>query len=547
MTAGAAPAGATAAPAAPAAPAATAAPRGVRVLRNVVSSYLRFGVSGLMGFLITPVMVHLLGDRDYGLWVTIFSLTGYFGLFDQGIRPSLVRYLSRDHARGDFAGMRRTLSSALALYGGVGVVVLALTVVAAAIFPQVFHLDPTRVADGRTVVLLAGLSLALGFPLGVFGAALSGLQRYDLANAIGVGISILRALAFVVVLRAGGGLIALAWASLAANVLGHLLSWLMVRRLLPGVSPGRDGVTRGQLAMLGSYSGFAFMGAVAERIAFQTDALVITAMLGAALVTPFSLAAGLLESARSLVYAASFVLAPTASELDTRGERDTLHTLVIAGARYSVLLAWPVLIGLMVFGADLLATWVGPRFESSARLVDLLAAPTMLSLPQATAGAVLYGVSRHRGVVMLGMIGALLNLGLSILWARPLGLMGVALGTAVPVALVSGIAMFVFTVRALGLPLGRYLVHGWLVPGLASLAFAVPAVVVERMVHPVGWLPLAGVVIPCWALFAVIAWRFAIPASDRRRWGKMVRGLARPTPAAVPLPAPAAAEGRSCA
>ena len=43
-------------------------------------------------------MVHLLGDGDYGLWVTVFSLTGYFGLFDQGIRPSLVRYVSRDHA-----------------------------------------------------------------------------------------------------------------------------------------------------------------------------------------------------------------------------------------------------------------------------------------------------------------------------------------------------------------------------------------------------------------------------------------------------------------
>ena len=86
--------------------------RSVRVLKNVLTNYLRFFLAGAIGFLVTPVMVHLLGDGDYGLWVTVFSLTGYFGLFDQGIRPSLVRYVSRDHALGDREGLARTVSSA---------------------------------------------------------------------------------------------------------------------------------------------------------------------------------------------------------------------------------------------------------------------------------------------------------------------------------------------------------------------------------------------------------------------------------------------------
>ena len=67
--------------------------RSIRVLRNVVTNYLRFFSGGLLGFLITPVMVHALGNGNYGLWVTVFSITGYFGLVDQGIRPSLVRWM----------------------------------------------------------------------------------------------------------------------------------------------------------------------------------------------------------------------------------------------------------------------------------------------------------------------------------------------------------------------------------------------------------------------------------------------------------------------
>jgi len=41
--------------------------RSVRVLTKVVTSYLRFFLAGLIGFIITPVLVHALGDGADGL------------------------------------------------------------------------------------------------------------------------------------------------------------------------------------------------------------------------------------------------------------------------------------------------------------------------------------------------------------------------------------------------------------------------------------------------------------------------------------------------
>lgn len=515
--------------------------RSVRVLRNVLTNYLRFFSAGVIGFLLTPIMVHSLGDTGYGLWVTIFSLTGYFGLFDQGIRPSLVRYVSRDHARGDRDGLSRTLSSAMVLYTAVGLVTFAASVAVAMTCDRWFHLAPAHVATARAVVMLAGGSLALGFPLGVFGAALSGLQRYDLANAIGIGIGVLRALAFVLVLKLHGGLLGLAWASLAINLLGHGLSWLALARVLPALPIGARFVDRGHLGLIGSYSGFAFVGALASSIAFQTDALVITAFIGAALVTPFALAAGLVDNARSLVHSATWVLSPTASELDTLGERHKLHALLLTGSKYSVLVSWPVLFGLVVFGDNLIRTWVGDSYAttaplarvltphgpsaSAAQVLALLALPTLIALPQSAASSVLYGVSRHRGVVTLSILNALLNLGLSILWVRPLGIAGVALGTAVPLALVAGFATIQYTCRALALPLGHYVWEGLVRPGLCAVVFLIPALIAQRLWHPVGWLPLGGTCLGAWLVFAVVAWRWGISAEDRQRWGQAMPGL----------------------
>jgi O-antigen/teichoic acid export membrane protein len=517
--------------------------RSVRVLRNILTNYLRFFSAGVIGFVLTPLMVHALGDGGYGLWVTIFSLTGYFGLIDQGIRPSLVRYVSRDHTRGDREGLSRTLSSATVLYAAAGLVVFALTAIVALTCDRWFHLNPAQVATARGVVILSGSSLALGLPLGVFGAALSGLQRYDVANTIGIGINVVRAIAFVVVLRFHGGLLGLAWAALVTNLLGHVLSVVALMRLLPGVPITPRFVDRAHLGLIGSYSGFAFIGALAASIAFQTDALVITTFIGAAFVTPFALAAGLVDNARWLVQSAAHVLSPAASELDTLGERDKLHAMVLAGSKYSILVSWPVLLGLIVFGDNLIRTWVGERYvtveplarvlsahgpsASAAQILILLAIPTMIALPQTSAASILYGVGKHRGVVALSILNALLNLGLSILWVGPFGIAGVALGTAVPLAIVAGIATMIYTCRALDLSIARYAWDGFVRPALCVLAFLVPALFLQWRFEPVGWGPLAAVCIGSWLIFALVGWCLALAPDERRRWGRMVPGLFR--------------------
>ncbi|PYV98889.1 MAG: hypothetical protein DMG89_09835 [Acidobacteria bacterium] len=64
----------------------------VEILKNVGSSWFAPGVNVLVGIFLSLYMFHRLGDEAFGLWVLIFSITGYYGLFDLGIRSSIVRY-----------------------------------------------------------------------------------------------------------------------------------------------------------------------------------------------------------------------------------------------------------------------------------------------------------------------------------------------------------------------------------------------------------------------------------------------------------------------
>ena len=496
--------------------------RSIRLLRNIASNYMSMAIGLLVGVVLTPIMVYGLGDADYGLWVAIFALTGYFGLFDRGIRPSLVRYVSKYKANEDADALSSTIGAALTLYTGAGLLTALVTLLVAWQFPVWFNIDVAQAETARIVVLLGGATLALGFPMGVFGATLSGLQRYDIANGIGIAVSILRLALFVTILKTGGGMIELAACSLGLNLMGHILSYTQVRRLLPDVRIRVLYFNREYLKRIGSYSSIAFIGALSTMIAFQTDALVITAFMGAAWVTPFALAATLVNHARSLVHGAVWVMAPTASELDTRGEKQPLEQMLMQGSRYAVLVSWPVLMAFVIFGGNLLTTWVGERFATSAGILALLAIPTMIALPQSAASSVLYGVGRHRGVVALSVTNAITNVALSLWLVQTHGIVGVAWGTAIPLFLINGVATIVYVCRALKIPLRTYLWIGMIRPGLVSLTFAVPALIAEMLWHPVGWVPLGATTFGCWLIFLSVVWHFALTQRERDRWIRTV-------------------------
>src|SRR2546426_4226780 len=71
------------------------------ILRAVATSWVAILANAAVGFLLTPYVLHHLGDEAFGLWVLVVTVVGYYGLFDAGVRSSVLRYASRHRALGD--------------------------------------------------------------------------------------------------------------------------------------------------------------------------------------------------------------------------------------------------------------------------------------------------------------------------------------------------------------------------------------------------------------------------------------------------------------
>src|SRR5881296_2707507 len=205
----------------------------LEIVKNVSSNWFALGLNVLVGIFLSPYVLHHLGDEAFGLWVLIFSITGYYGLFDLGIRSSIVRYVAKYSATNNYEELNRLINTAMASYGTVGILALLVTFGGAFYVAPIFKISTNFLSTARSLFLMVGTAVSLGFPLGVFGGILEGLQRFYLLNFTSISSTLLRALLIVLALRHGHGLLTVAIITVSLPLLAALVNATVVLHLVP--------------------------------------------------------------------------------------------------------------------------------------------------------------------------------------------------------------------------------------------------------------------------------------------------------------------------
>lgn len=483
--------------------------------------WLAFAVNVGISFFLSPFVVHHLGDSAYGIWVLLGSLVGYMGLLDLGVRGAVMRYVAVHHARGEDAEAGRLASSGLVIFGVTGLVAISASAVVAALIDRIFHVPPEMVSVARAVVLIGGLGIAVSLVSGVFGGAVTAMQRFDLTSMTDIAVGVVRTVAVVVALEAGAGLLGLAVVQLGCTLLQAAIQYAISRRLYPELRLRLRGVDRTRIRTIMTFSIYSSLIQFSAQLIFSADSFVIGTALPVAMITFFAIAAQLTEYTRSIISAFSQPMTPRASSLEAVGAAAELERVVVGTAALATLIVLPITITFIVRGRSFLGLWMGPSYAGpSGRVLTILAVALSLSAArQVLSGAVL-GVNRHRELVPFYMAEGLINLGLSLYWVRTMGIDGVALGTTVP-NLVTSLLVFPWMARRmLGTRLPDLWMRMWLRPLAAMLPFLAVTVAIERFWpahHLVTFFAGVAVALP---LAAAGAWLVGLSGAERRAYGE---------------------------
>ena len=403
----------------------------IRALRNISSNWFGLAVSMAVAFFLSPFILHRLGDDAFGLWILVFSVTGYYGLFDLGIRSSVVKYVAKYAATQEYGLLTALINTSLFAYSVLAAVLLLITGLGAWHIDSIFHIVPAFLGTARLLFLMVGISLALGFPLSVFSGVLQGLQKYHWLNLIQVGSNLLRALLIGLVLNRGRGLLTVALITVSLPLLVSCSYVVIVRHLIP-VSFRRQYVDRTVFRHLFNYGFVTFVIIVAEKLRFQSDTMVIGIFLSAASITYFSIGSKLVDYANNVVDAMADPFLPMSSHFDSTSDWDRMRKLFVSGNRACAFVIFPICVTLIVLGRSIIEVWVGPKYASSYVILVLLVVPRTLYRAQGASTRILFGMARHRSLALILVAEGVLNLALSIALIRRFGIVGDAVGTAIP-------------------------------------------------------------------------------------------------------------------
>ncbi len=276
-------------------------------------------------------------------------------------------------------------------------------------------------------------------------------------NAVRIAGVLLRLSLTVFALQINPSLVVLAAVQLACLVFDFGASWFVIRRRHPAVRIDLSAFDRGTVRSILSFSLYVLLLQAGARLAFETDALVIGAVLGVAMVPFYVVANSLIVYLMEFVLAIAAVVSPMATQLGAEGRMEELGEIFLKWSKVALSLTLMVGLFLIVLGPNFIGRWIDPSFEQPAgQVLQILMVSSLLFLPaRGVAQPILTGLGKPKAPTIAFLGAGVLNLVLSVVLARPLGLVGVALGTAIPNVLFA-LVVLVLACRELGITLTRY-------------------------------------------------------------------------------------------
>ena len=462
-----------------------------QIIKNVGSSWFSLGFDVAVGLFLSPFLLHWLGDTAFGIWVLIFSITGYYGLFDLGIRSSVVRYVSKFTATDDIQDLAKLVNTALFSYSCIGALSLLVTVFLSSYVDHIFKVPPELHLTARWLLLMVGAAVGLGFPLGVVGGYLDGLQRFYVNNWANIAGDIARLVGIVVAVHYGRGLLTIAAITVSLPVILSTIRGIIAYRIRP-VPFGFKYVNRATFRTMANYSSVTLIIMIATQLKFKTDNIVIGTMISAAAVTYFSIGSRIVSYAQQVVMALAQNFLPIASQSEATGNMDRLRKVFVAGNRFCAFTSFPITATLLVLGKSVIEVWVGRKYvDLSYPVLVILIIPATLMWAQAASGRVLFGISKHRTWAFVTLSEGVCNLILSIILVRPFGIKGDALGTAIPLACSMTLFMPWHLCRQLGIRMRTYLREAYVLPLLITAPLVAALLLMRRWFQPHSYRQLA--------------------------------------------------------
>lgn len=479
---------------------------------NAVSNWVPLGVNFVIGFLLTPYLIAHLGKGNYGVWVLVGSLLGYYGLLRLGVGAGIMRYVPFYIGRDDNRSTNEVVSTGLAIFMLVGLVIFAVSMLVAEPIARFYKSGP----ELASLVRILGIAAAFGCPMYILDACIRAHEHWIAANFVTIVSGVARALGLAGCVYFGYGLVEMGYVVLVVTAFSMALMCVVFVQSCPGIYLRPSLVKLSSAQTLVSFGILTTIISLAYTLTLQGHSLIIGKVVSLEAVTIYAVAVILIRNIRQGLLAPVRVFWPRFAYLDGKNHSAEIASLFLRGTRFSTILASGVMLMVFTLGPSFIWLWVGEDFQAAYPVLLFLAAGYLIECSQAIMGSFLGGTGRQRVHAIFAAVEGVIGIGLSIFLTWQLGLVGTALGFVIAIVLIRGLICPWYICRVLNIRTVQYyincLLRPWLI--LATLTLAMTYMGVGELVH--NWPSFIFAAVMIGLVYVICAYYIAMSDEEKK-------------------------------
>lgn len=306
-----------------------------------------------------PVVISHLGLAGYGIWSIIMTAAAYMRFGSVGVKCAFQKYVAEATGDGDYDRACRLLTTGcvgmfvLSVVGLIPIVVFAPRLALAAGVPAAY-LSDTAASIGTLAFIMVVSNAGA-----VFEAIVLGGHRIDLARQFTMYFTVAEAVAIVVVIHFGYGLVAMSWI-MALSEMGFVLCCcIAARAVLPQIRLSPRYMTTSVLGELTRFAGSYQVVNVLEVVYSAILPFVVLRYFGATSAGTYAIVSRLVASALMIQNAFLLPLLSGGTMVYASGSIERMRTLLIKAFKVNLGLTLFPMAFISIFGADILYAWTG--------------------------------------------------------------------------------------------------------------------------------------------------------------------------------------------
>lgn len=389
-------------------------------------------ISMLLTFVYTPLFLAYLGDEKYGIWAIVMNVVSWINYFDIGIGNGLRNKLTEAIVQGDESSAQKYVSTAFAGTTVISCVFCISLVVIWSAFDlsDIFKLNISGV-NANAVIAISVSFVCANFVLSLLKTSAYAIQQpgmISIFSAIGqlIQIAVILILPFFV----HESIIAVAIMYGLVSLFDNIVLGIFITKKRKYLIPRKKCVDISYLKPLLSLGLGFFVLQICGLVLNTTDNLLISNLFGVSEVTPYSM---VYKVFYLFVQIHGIIIMPmwsayteAAFNNDFCWIKKTMRRIDMITAAMSVC----VVMGALIF-KPFSAWWLGRDLDYDYILIVIVALYMIIQMFANNYSSFLCGVGEIKMSAIISVIGALVNIPLSIFFAKTLKmrLNGIILGS----------------------------------------------------------------------------------------------------------------------